>query len=425
LRSLTGASLSVFLKLREIALEQSLPLYLVGGPVRDILMGMPIKDLDLVLEGDAPSLAARLAEEMDGRLVVHPSFGTASVVIEDATTDLVTARRETYRSPGALPDVTPSRIDDDLARRDFTINALALPLGQESPEILDPHGGIEDMRLGVVRVLRDASFIDDPTRLLRAVRYEQRLGFRIEAGTLVRLEEAVVNGCLSTVSGDRLRHELERIFEEDRPELAVTRSVCLGILAGIHPALTQAKAVERSAAIVQDSIQGSINKPGSGESSGSRFPLSYLSALSYPLTPGDAEGVISRFNMPSDWARLVRDTVELRQLESRLAVQSIPASQVVEMVESFTDAAVLTVAGVTDEPLAAQRLGRYLREFRYLSPELNGRDLLALGVPEGTVIGKILKELRNAKLDGRISTVEDERRMAKDFLAQGERFGNE
>ena len=346
---------------------------------------------------------------MDGRLVVHPSFGTASVVIEDATTDLVTARRETYPSPGALPDVTPSSIDDDLARRDFTINAMALPLGQESPEILDPHGGVEDMRIGGVRVLHDASFIDDPTRLLRAVRYEQRLGFRIEAGTLVRLEEAVVNGCLSAVSGDRLRHELERIFEEDRPELAVTRSVCLGILAGIHPALTQAKAVERSAAIVQDSIQGSINKPGSGESSGSRFPLSYLSALSYPLTPGDAEGVLSRFNMPSDWARLVRDTVELRQLEPRLAVQSIPASQVVEMVESFTDAAVLTVAGVTDEPLAAERLGRYLREFRYLSPELNGRDLLALGVPEGPVIGKILKELRNAKLDGKISTVEDGR----------------
>jgi tRNA nucleotidyltransferase (CCA-adding enzyme) len=108
-----------------------------------------------------------------------------------------------------------------------------------------------------------------------------------------------------------------------------------------------------------------------------------------------------------------------------LAVQSISASQVVEMVESYTDAAVLTVAGVTDEPLAAEQLGRYLREFRYLSPELNGRDLLALGVPEGPVIGKLLKELRNAKLDGKISTVEDERRMAQEFLAQGERFGNE
>ncbi len=404
-------------------------MYLVGGPVRDILMGMPIKDLDFVLEGDAPSLAARLAEEMDGRLVVHPSFGTASVVIEDATADLVTARRETYASPGALPDVTPSSIDDDLARRDFTINAMALPLGQESPEILDLHGGVEDMRIGGVRVLHDASFIDDPTRLLRAVRYEQRLGFRIEAGTLVRLQEAVVNGCLSAVSGDRLRHELERIFEEARPEPAVTRSVCLGILAGVHPALTQAKAVERLAAIVQDSIQDSIrvsiNEPGAGGSPGSKFPLSYLSALSYPLTPGDAEGVISRFNMPSDWARLVRDTVELRQLEPRLAVESISASQVVEMVESYTDAAVLTVAGVTDDPLTAERLGRYLREFRYLSPELDGRDLLALGVPEGPVIGKILKELRNAKLDGRISTVEDERRLAQEFLAQGERFGNE
>ena len=143
------------------------------------------------------------------------------------------------------------------------------------------------------------------------------------------------------------------------------------------------------------------------------------------MTTGDAEGVISRFKLPSDWARLVRDTVELRQLEPRLAVGSVSASQVVEMVESYTDAAVSTVAGVTDDPLTAERLGRYLREFRYLSPELDGRDLLALGVPEGPVIGKILKELRNAKLDGRISTVEDERRLAQEFLAQGERFGNE
>lgn len=418
--SLTGASLSVLRKLREIALEQSLPLYLVGGPVRDIVMGMPIKDLDFVLEGDAPSLADRLVEETDGRLVVHPTFGTASVVIEDATTDLVTARRETYPSPGALPDVTPSGIGDDLARRDFTINAMALPLGGEEPDILDPHGGIEDIQNGVVRVLHDESFIDDPTRLLRAVRYEQRLGFRIEDGTLGQLQEAVATGGLSTVSGDRLRHELERIFEEDRPDLAVVQSVCLGILAAIHPSLTQAAAVERFAALAQDSI----HEPGAGIASGSPSPLSYLSALVYPLTSGDAEGVISRFNMPSDWARVVRDTVGIRRLEPRLAAQSISDSQVVELLEPFNEVAVLTAAWVTDVQPAAERLGRYLGELRHLSTELDGRDLLALGVPQGPMMGKILKELRNAKLDGRIRTVEDERRVALEILALGGKIGN-
>ena len=383
-------------------------------------MGMPIKDLDFVLEGDAPSLAARLAEETDGRLVVHPTFGTASVLIDDATTDLVTARGETYPSPGALPIVTPSSIGDDLARRDFTINAMAVPLGRENPNILDPHGGIEDIRNGVVRVLHDASFIDDPTRLLRAVRYEQRLGFRVEDGTLGQLEEAVANGCLSTVSGDRLRHELERIFEEDRPAPAVIRSVCLGMLAGIHPSLSQAAAVERFAALAQDSI----HEPGAGNATESRSPLSYLSALAYPLTPGDAEGVISRFNMPSDWARMVRDTVELRGLEPRLAARSFSNSQVVELLEPFDEVAVLTAARVTDVPLAAERLGRYLGELSHLSTELDGRDLLALGVPEGPMMGKILKELRDAKLDGRIRTMEDERRVALDILALGGKIGN-
>ena len=239
------------------------------------------------------------------------------------------------------------------------------------------------------------------------------------------LREAVANRCLSAVSGDRLRHELDRIFEEDRPGQAVTRSVCLGILAGIHPALSQTKAVERFAALAQEFNRDPINEPGADKSPGNPSTLCYLAALTYPLTPGDAEGVISRFNMPAGWARVVRDTVELRLLEPRLAAKSILASQVVELLESYTEAALLTVARVTDEPPAAQWLERYLGELRYSSPELDGRDLLALGVPEGPLMGEILKELRNAKLDGGIRTVEDERRVVREILELGGQIGNE
>ena len=421
LRSLTGASLSVILKLREIALEQMLPLYIVGGPVRDALLGMPIKDLDFVLEGDAPSLAARLAEEMGGRLVVHPSFGTASVVIEGTTTDLVTARRETYPGPGVLPQVTPSGIDDDLARRDFTINAMALPLVQVHPHVLDPHAGVDDLRGGVVRILHPRSFVDDPTRLLRAARYEQRFGFRIEEDTLRELQQTVVDSCLSTVSGDRLRHELERMFEEERPEVAIGRSVSLGILAGVHPSLTDAKTIERFAALNQKSSV----EPSAAQDSGGASPLSYLAALIYTLTVGDAEGVISRLNLPTDWARVVRSTVELKQMGPRLADPSLLDSQLVEIVEVYADDALSTVAKVTESSTVAERLERYLGELRQLSPALDGRALMALGVPKGPLMGKILKELRNAKLDGRVSDAEDERRIALAFLAQGEQIGNE
>jgi tRNA nucleotidyltransferase (CCA-adding enzyme) len=421
LRSLTGTSLSALLKLREIALEQMLRLYLVGGPVRDALMGTPIRDLDFVFEGDAPSLAARLAEEMDGRLVVHPSFGTASVVIEGSTIDLVTARRETYPSPGALPQVMPSGIDDDLARRDFTINAMALPLVQVNPQILDPHSGIDDLKDGIVRVLHTGSFVDDPTRLMRAARYEQRFGFSMEEDTLRELQQAVSGNCLSTVSGDRLRHDLERMFEEERPELAVGRSVRLGILAGIHPSLTDATTIERFAAFTQESI----DEPRTGQDPGRASLLSYLAALTYTLTVGDAEGVISRLNMPADWARTVRSTIELKQLEPRLADPSLLDSRLVEMVEAYVDDALIAVAKVTESSVASERLERYLGELRYLSPVLDGRDLMALGVPEGPVMGKILKELKNAKLDGRVSDADDEKRLALESLAQGEQIGNE
>jgi tRNA nucleotidyltransferase (CCA-adding enzyme) len=396
-------------------------LYLVGGPVRDALLGMPIKDLDFVLEGDAPSLAARLSEELDGRSVVHPSFGTASVTIDGATIDVVTARRETYSSPGFLPQVTPSGIDDDLARRDFTINALALPLFQQNPLVLDTHGGIDDLQDGVVRILHPRSFVDDPTRLMRAARYEQRFGFHMEEGTLRDLREAVAGNCLSTVSGDRLRHELERIFEEERPELTVSRSVDLGILAGVHPSLTDAKTIGRYAAIYQESN----DQPNEGHSSVATSLLSYLAALTYTLTVGDAEGVISRLNMPADWARTVRSTIEVKQLEPRLADPSLLDSRLVEMVEAYVDDALIAVAKVTESSVAAERLERYLGELRYLSPVLDGRDLMALGVPEGPVMGKILKELRNAKLDGRVGTAEDERRLAQEFLARGEQIGHE
>jgi tRNA nucleotidyltransferase (CCA-adding enzyme) len=384
-------------------------------------MGMPIKDLDFALEGDAPSLAARLAEEMDGRLVVHPSFGTASVVIEGATIDLVTARRETYPSPGALPLVTPSGIDDDLARRDFTINAMALPLVRVHPQVLDPHAGIDDLRGGVVRILHPRSFVDDPTRMMRAARYEQRFGFRIEEDTLQELQQAVADNCLSTVSGDRLRHELERMFEEERLELSLGRSVGLGILSGIHPSLTDATTTERFAALTQ----GSSGEPSTGQGPGGASLLSNLAALTYTLTTGDAEGVISRLNMPSDWARVVRDAVELKQLEPGLADPSLLDSRLVEMVKAYAEDSLIAVAKVTESSMVAERLGSYLGELRHISPVLDGRDLIALGVPEGPVMGKILEELRNAKLDGRVSDADDERRLALESLAQGEQIGNE
>ena len=240
----------LFQELRRRSLAESLPVYLVGGPVRDVLMGKPIKDLDFVVEGHAPLLAGQIAESLGGRVLVHPAFGTATVTLDEAHIDLVTARSEVYPHPGALPQVTPSGMEDDLSRRDFTMNALALPIYQENPQVLDHHGGVEDIRLRTVRALHSDSFRDDPTRLLRAVRYEQRLGFQIEEDTLGWMREAVTQGYIGYVTGDRLRHEIERTFQEENPSPALCRAASLGILPGIHPSLTDVGRMERLASVM-------------------------------------------------------------------------------------------------------------------------------------------------------------------------------
>ena len=207
-----GAPLAALRALRQANQHLDLSIYLVGGSVRDLLLERPIKDLDFAVEGDAPSLAGRLAQELGGRVVLHRRFGTASVYFGDERVDLATARREHYDRPAALPRVTPAPIDEDLARRDFSINAMALPLAAHRTSLVDPFHGQEDLELGLVRVLHPQSFVDDPTRILRAVRYEQRLGLIIEKETLGHLDRAVAAGGIAALSGDRIRNELDPDF---------------------------------------------------------------------------------------------------------------------------------------------------------------------------------------------------------------------
>ena len=186
-----GGLLVLFDALRELSKTHALPVHLVGGPVRDWLMGWDIRDLDFVLEGDAPSLARELAQRVNGQVTVHNRFGTATVELGGDRIDLVTARKEVYPVPGALPAVEPSSLLDDLARRDFTINAMAVPLDGGMAEVIDPFGGREDLRDGLVRTIHGRSFRDDPTRLFRAVRYEQRLDFALSGETLKQFLAAV------------------------------------------------------------------------------------------------------------------------------------------------------------------------------------------------------------------------------------------
>lgn len=417
---LDGDSRPVLAALRRLARDRALPVYLVGGPVRDLLLGLPVQDLDFVVVGEAQllagQLAGQLAEQWGGQVVTHPRFGTATVVRGGVSIDLVAARREVYPRPGALPRVYPGSIYDDLARRDFTVNALALPLLDEQPRLLDPHGGAEDLRREIIRTLHPESFADDPTRLLRAARYEPRLGFRLAPDTEIQLGEAVAQGCLDTVSGDRLRHELERILAEEQPGRALIRAMDWGILPGIHPALSRADGLTRWA---WWSAEMPRIAPERGPGSAAAGPLTWLAALVYTRSAGEGEGVIRRLNMPNAWAQVVRDTIAVAELERELADPSRRPSQLCRLLARRDPAAIYAVAGLTGSLPVRRRLLRYLFELRQVAPRLNGRDLLALGVPPGPPVGRMLARLRAARQDGRVHTEDGERRLVGEWLRAG------
>src|SRR5947209_9100716 len=231
--------LKIFNRLREIgALADAMdaPVYLVGGLVRDLLLGHSSLDVDIAVEGDGMTFARRLADRYGAGLKVFEKFATALVVFPDGfKLDVATARCESYAHPTALPTVKPSSIKDDLYRRDFTINALAICLNA-SPfgELVDSYGGQRDLERKVIRVLHDRSFEDDPTRVFRAIRFEQRFGFHIEEHTLTLLKAAAASDLVRRLSGPRLRNEVMRLVSEQSPTRTIRRMAEFDLLRFLH-----------------------------------------------------------------------------------------------------------------------------------------------------------------------------------------------
>ena len=408
-QSLPPSSLAVLQALADRASQVNMPLYLVGGSVRDVLLGRPVRDLDFVVEGDAASIALEVSRELGGDAPVYSQFGTAKVKLDAHDFDVATARRETYSSPGALPDVTPSTIGDDLARRDFSINAMAIALtGPLHGTLLDNHGGEGDLSSGSIRILHSGSFLDDPTRILRAVRYEQRLGFRLEDGTQGLLREAVDGGALDSVSGDRIRQELEHAFEEECPYLSLSRCAELGILKAIHPPLGEGSAVS---ALSPQTVAG--------------CPLAHLAALSYPLSVNEGESFIHRLRMPASWAGVVRGTFAVRSLcevatgtRPRIGDPGLSRVQLSTLLDGFSDVATQVNALLTDSPPVKEALKLYLELLRYVKPMLDGNDLISLGVEEGPFLGEVLRGLKDARIEGSLTTHEDEARFVQARIAE-------
>jgi tRNA nucleotidyltransferase (CCA-adding enzyme) len=403
-----------------VSRQHGVPAWLVGGFVRDLLLERENRDLDVVVEGDGIEFAGLLAEAFGGRVRAHRAFLTAVVIDpQDFHIDVATARSEFYRAPAALPEVQTSALRQDLFRRDFTINTLAIRLGPEPGfDLIDFFGGRRDLKEKTLRVLHSLSFIDDPTRILRAVRLELRLGFQISPETLHLAHVALAEGAFDQLSGSRLRDELALLLGD--PELAlrgVERLAELGVLKAVEPRLELDGAARerlREARAAHDwyRLEGIADPPVEAW----RLALMPLAA---GLEDGDRKRLAGRLMLAGEDLRLLTG-FPARLEEARAILRKDPLPhQVAEALEPLAGEELLLLMGEGDETVRGW-VRRYLTGLRPLALTLRGADLLARGIPPGPRIGEALRETRRARLDGRIDEA-GELRYALAFLAEDQR----
>ena len=363
--------------------------HLVGGAVRDLLLGRAPHELDGIVEGDVSELAARLGAGAGA--VAHERFGTATVRDGDCRWDLAAARAETYARPGALPDVRAAGIDADLRRRDLTINALALDL--RTGELRSVPHAQADLAAGRLRVLHDASFIDDPTRLWRVARYAARLGFALEEHTAQLARDAVRAGALGTVSGARIGNELRLALTEPDPVAALEAAVALGLAPWLAPdrALT-----ERALALLP---------PGEGR----RDQLTLAAVLAAP-----ADERLADLQFSAAERAIVRAAGEAPALDDA----SRPPSALARALRGRPIEAV-ALAGARGGAAGAATARRWLGELRHVGLQITGDDLRAAGVAEGADLGRRLQAVLDLRLDGALAADRDAELAAALAVAPG------
>ncbi|HEX6159171.1 MAG TPA: hypothetical protein VF111_03325 [Thermoanaerobaculia bacterium] len=382
---------------KEVAAEKACRPFLVGGPVRDLLLGRPVIDIDLTLEEGSSTLARALAKRVDGRVRSFPQFLTYKVTADGLPEiDIATARKERYRKPGALPAVTAGRLKDDLLRRDFSINAIAMDL--ISGQLHDPADGEADLQARVVRVLHERSFIDDPTRLFRAIRLAARLGFSLEPHTEELIGEAVAGDALETVSKERLWRELFLAMDEDdAPRI-------LGDLAqrGVLDSLFGRRPAPNAAGLL-DKIHGAIDE----DTDLDRYVLYTGALLRGDASPIDLEG--SGFSQKRA-RKIVQIANEMPMFEESLE-NAADDRQRFKLYRSVSPEMLCAV--LADRPEEAEHLRRF-HEFQNFSLPLRGNDL---EVPGGPHVAQALERTREAVFNGEIPPNEA-RRFAKAMALQ-------
>lgn len=390
------------------ATQSGFPLYIVGGSVRDLILDSVIKDLDFTLEGDAIKFARALAKKHGGKVITHDKFHTTTWSVNSfIDIDIVSARKETYEQPGALPSVKRSGIDDDIRRRDFTINGMALRLDRNHfGELTDPLNGQADIERGWIRVLHPRSFVDDPTRMFRAVRYAGRYGFEIEAETL-QLFNGESRKILSQLSGERLRHEFDLIFDEAKPDEMMKQLKDLNLLSIIHSSLSAADG--RRLTLMVDKPEEDFGEFAVPEILSFKQTLGWILYL-MNLSEKEVEGIAKKLAFP---VLLTKATCAASFLyEDRPSFVKRKPSEWTFHLDGLPSLAVYAVWLANSE----SPLKEYLTKWQKVGSFATGDDLKARGLNPGPKFKEILFRLRAAWLDGEVKTEEEEKKLLNSLI---------
>ncbi|MEO0085325.1 MAG: hypothetical protein ABIK37_01700 [candidate division WOR-3 bacterium] len=374
-----------------IAAEGGTRVFLVGGPVRDMLLGLESPDIDIAVERGMPGFGRRVARRLGGRFVYHERFMTGTVLLEDGRhIDICQTRAESYPRPAMLPKVRPADIETDLGRRDFSINALALEVRLErTGRLLDPWGGERDLRARQVRVLHERSFVDDPTRIFRCIRFAIRLDFEIERRTLELLRQAVKERRPALLTPERILYELRLICAEPRAVRMVEALIREQVLETAWSWRPGSHFLDRFCRLAQ----AQVGPEG--------LYVFWLSDL-----PG-----IERFPIRKEELAAAQAIRGFGRVRPRLMRASRPSGVVGAL--SGIPGMALAVLQVVEPAAVAKRIGRFLEEWVQVRPAITGQDLREMGLKPGPEFRRVLEKVREAKLEGRVKTLDEELTLAR------------
>ncbi|MDD3717115.1 MAG: CBS domain-containing protein [Actinomycetota bacterium] len=420
-RALPGEMQALLRNISRTAEAGGYNVFLVGGVVRDLLLGFPNLDLDLVVEGEGIEFARLLARELKARVRSHRKFGTAVIILPNGRRiDVATARTEFYEYPAALPTVEISSVKQDLYRRDFTINAMAIALsGERFGELLDFFGGLRDLQRRQVRILHNLSFVEDPTRIFRAVRFEQRYGFQLETQTEMLARRAVEMEIVGKLTNARVRDELIDIFSEPQPLplRAVERLQDLGALRTLHHELCVSQAMRGRYRMLERHGEKAAELAGEGM----KRWVPPLVAMLEELPGREAE----------KWCHLMRfkreDTQAILQCLGRvpetiraLSTEMPPPSRIAGFLDPLAGEA-LAYLYVLGGPGIRDVVELYVNKWKYMETEIDGNDLAGLGLAPSRIYAEILGAVRDARLDGEVESREEELEMARRLVKKAKK----